>query len=78
MDDGVKHNSEFTICTNSYTFEEVQLLVNILKNNFDLDCSIHNNGKDQFTIYIKHNSMDKFRSLITPHFHESMMYKLAV
>jgi hypothetical protein len=76
MDDGCKLGNGFKFSTNSYTFEEVQLLVNVLKNNFDLDCSIHNFGKDQFTIFIKQNSMDKFRSLVTPYFHTSMLYKL--
>lgn len=78
MDDGNKFKNNFKFSTNSYTKEEVQLLVNSLKNKFDLDCTIHNFGKEQFTIYIRSNSMDKFKALVTPHFHESMMYKLKV
>jgi LAGLIDADG DNA endonuclease family/Cytochrome C oxidase subunit II, transmembrane domain len=76
MDDGVKHGPGFSLCTDSYTFSEVQLLIKVLKDNFDLNCSIHNRGKDQFRIYIKSDSINKFRSLVTPHFHKSMMYKL--
>jgi hypothetical protein len=33
MEDGCKKNSGFKFCTHSYTFEEVQLLVNVLKSN---------------------------------------------
>lgn len=57
MDDGSKLGSGFKFSTNSYSKEEVQLLVNVLRNKFDLETSIHNYAKDQYTIYIKHNSM---------------------
>jgi hypothetical protein len=76
MDDGSKLEEGFKLSTNSYTKEDVQFLVTVLKLNFNLDCTIHNFGKDQFTIFIKQNSMDKFRSLVTPYFHNSMLYKL--
>lgn len=76
QDDGCKLGKGFKISTNSYTKEGVLLLVNALKNKFDLNCTIHNSGKDQHPIYIKSDSMDKFRSLVTPYFHSSMLYKL--
>jgi hypothetical protein len=79
MDDGGKHNkNNFVLCTNAFTLEEVQLLIKVLKENFDLNCSIHRPNKDQYRIYILKDSMEKFRALVTPHFHESMMYKLTV
>ena len=62
--------------TDSYTFAEIQLLIKILKENFDLNCTYNKRGKDGYRIYIMTDSMDKFRSLVTPYFHESMMYKL--
>jgi hypothetical protein len=77
MDDGVKHSSGFTFCTNSYTLSDVELLIKVLKQNFDLNCTIHKYRKDQYRIYIKADSMGNFRSLVTPYFHSSMMYKLA-
>lgn len=78
MEDGTKVSSGFRFCTDSYTFEEVQLLIKVLKSNFDLNCTIHKMRKDQHRIYIKLDSMGQFRSIVTPHFHELMMYKLAV
>ena len=77
MDDGGKKNKGFILGTDSYTLSEVELLIKVLKQNFDLDSSIHR-SKDNYRIYIKHNSMENFRILVTPYFHESMMYKLAV
>jgi len=78
MDDGGKYNkNNFILCTNSFTFEEVQLLIKVLKENFDLNCTIHKTNEVQYRIYILKDSMEKFRALVTPHFHESMMYKLS-
>lgn len=78
MDDGCKHNSGFYFCTDSYTFTEVELLIKVLKENFDLNCTPQERIKGQYRIYIKTNSMEKFRSLVTPHFRSSMLYKLIV
>jgi|GEM_PF-1319808 len=75
MDDGCKKNTGFTFCTDSYTFEETEFLCDVLRTKFGLICSSHKNRKT-FRIFISSKSMDKFRSLVTPYFHESMMYKL--
>jgi hypothetical protein len=77
MDDGSKHDYGFILCTHSYSLSEVLLLIKVLKEKFDLNCTYPKNKKDQHRIYIKADSMDKFRSLVTPHFHSSMMYKLS-
>lgn len=77
MDDGSKTNSGFVLCTDSYLLNEVELLIKVLKDNFDLNCNIHKvNGN--YRIYINSDSMNKFRSLVTPYFHESMLYKVSV
>jgi len=78
MDDGCKLKNNFVLCTDSYTFSEVELLIKVLKDNFDLNCTYLIRNEDQYRIYIKVDSMGKFRSLVTQHFHSSMMYKLAV
>lgn len=76
MDDGCKLKKNFVLCTDSYSFSEVELLIKVLKDNFDLNCTYLIRNEDQYRIYIKSDSMDKFRSLVTSHFHESMLYKL--
>lgn len=78
MDDGCKKGKNFYLSTDSYTLSEVELLIKVLQENFDLNCTYHMRSKDRYRIYIRTDSMDKFRSLVTPHFHSSMMYKLTV
>jgi LAGLIDADG DNA endonuclease family len=76
MDDGVKRGSGFELSTHSYTKEGVLLLIRALESNFALICSAHMKKGNRYVIYIKADSMDKLRSLVTPYFHESMLYKL--
>jgi len=78
MDDGCKLKNNFVLCTDSYSFSEVELLIKVLKDNFDLNCTYLIRNEDQYRIYIKLDSMGKFRSIVTPHFCQSMMYKLTV
>lgn len=79
MDDGQADRSGFIFYTNSFTLAEVQLLVKVLKNKFDLNCSIHTR-KDKvikpYFIYIKADSWVKFKNLIEPHIIPHFKYKL--
>lgn len=77
MDDGYKQSSSLVLCTDSFTKKEVELLINVLKTKFDLDCTLYlkNKVKGTYRIYIRSKSMDKFKSLVLPYFHESMLYK---
>ena len=45
MDDGTKEGSGFIFCTDPFTLDEVELLVKVLKENFNLNCTIHNYRK---------------------------------
>lgn len=69
-----------TLCTDSYTLSEVEILINILENKFNLKCSIHNKkgrtGNIYHRIYIGKNSFDSLIPLLIPHIHESFLYKL--
>jgi hypothetical protein len=76
MDDGGKKENAFYLNTDSFSLTEVELLIKVLKENFDLNCTYHVKRKDQHRIYIRTDSMDKFRILVTPYFIPSMMYKL--
>ena len=53
----------------------MELLVSVLKDKFNLDCTIQKD-RNQPRIYIKAKSMPLFRELVTPYFHESILYKL--
>lgn len=76
MDDGSKTGAGFRLNTNSFTKDQNYFLIKVLKDKFDLDCTLNLHSKDQYRIYISAKSMDKFRDLVSPYFHESMMYKL--
>jgi LAGLIDADG DNA endonuclease family len=81
QDDGSKSRGNFYLNTDCYTLDEVKLLIKVLKDNFGLDCSYHSRGISstgvhRYRIWIKSNSMDKFIALVTPYFHDSMLYKL--
>jgi hypothetical protein len=62
----------------SFTKEDNLLLIKVFKEKFDLNCSLqcYNKNKNQFIIYIKLDSMEKFKSIIIPYLHDSMKYKL--
>lgn len=75
MDDGAKLGSGFTLCTDSYSLTDVELLIKALNDNFNLKCTIHK-SKNNYRIYILSKSVDKFKDLVSPYFHDSMKYKL--
>jgi hypothetical protein len=53
---GESQISGLRLCTDSYTLQEVIILMNVLKINFDLNCRIHwkknNKGEKLARIYI--------------------------
>jgi hypothetical protein len=76
MDDGYADRKGFMLCTDSFLKDDVILLARVLKEKFGLDCSVRERTPSCNRIYIKYNSMDAFCTLVEPHFHPSMMYKL--
>jgi LAGLIDADG DNA endonuclease family len=79
MDDGGSDRSGFILYTNAFTRKEVELLIKVLKENFDLNCSIHtrkDKGKVAYMIYIKADSWVKFKSLVEPFIIPHFLYKL--
>lgn len=75
-DDGSKQGPGFYLNTQSFSLKEVELLIQVLNSKFDLNCSANLQGKEQYRIYIKSDSMNKFKNLVTPYLHKSMLYKL--
>ena len=81
MDDGQRVNrGGITLCTDSYPKEGIQILRDALKNNFNLDTTIHNKkGKDETIyerIYIKKEGFEEIKSSLLSHMHDSMLYKI--
>ena len=81
MDDGqqVKRGG-VTLCTDSFNSEEVGILRDTLKSNFNLITSIHNkkssSGSYYERIYINKDSLDSIKPSLIPHMHDSMLYKV--
>ena len=76
MGDGSRNRYGLVLCTDSYTLENVILLINILIIKYDLNCNLREFRKNQFRIYIQEKSMNKLRLLVKPYMIESMLYKI--
>jgi hypothetical protein len=72
MDDGENHKSGFVFNTCGFTLKDVKLLQASLKDNWNLNTSIHSRNR----LYINASSKEKFIELVKPHFHSSMLYKI--
>ena len=79
MDDGGWANYGVRIATNSFKFQEVELLNNVIKSKYNLDTTIQNIWiQNQYSIYIKKQSVYNLKKLVGPYMHSSMLYKLGV
>jgi LAGLIDADG DNA endonuclease family len=52
MDDGNKHRTHFYLNTDSFSLDDTLLLIKVLKENFDLNCSYHIKRKGQNTVSV--------------------------
>jgi LAGLIDADG DNA endonuclease family len=83
MDDGqqVKRGG-VTLCTDSFSSEEISILREALFKNFNLETSIHmKKGKNEALyerIYLKKDSFEEFKPALIEHMHDSMLYKINI
>ena len=89
MDDGGWDNSLFEprtirLATNSYELKEVELLNDAIKSKFNLETTIIRASarqiriKNQYSIYVKKQSVNNIRNIVVPYIHPSLLYKLGV
>jgi hypothetical protein len=80
MGDGSVQRHGLIICTNSYSLEYVVRFMNVLMVRYRLECNLRlkrrQNNKIEHTIYISQSSIPLLRTIVTPYFHPSMLYKL--
>lgn len=81
MDDGQQvKKGGLTLCTDSYNSNEINILREALKKNFNLETSIHNKKGNDDTfyerIYIKKDSFENIKPSLIQHMHDSMLYKI--
>jgi len=75
MGDGNKNRHGLTISTESFSLNDTVRLINVLMVRYRLDCTMRKKSPG-YTIYIKEKSMPVLRTLVQPHMHSSMLYKL--
>ncbi|HEY4508784.1 MAG TPA: LAGLIDADG endonuclease [Candidatus Paceibacterota bacterium] len=78
MDDGGRRNDSYGLFLNtlSFTKEEHELLMKVLKDNFSLESRMHW-IQDGYRIYIPSKEAQKFCTIVYPHMLPSMYYKLS-
>jgi LAGLIDADG endonuclease/LAGLIDADG DNA endonuclease family len=77
MGDGNKNRHGLTISTESFSLSDTVRLLNVLMVRYRLDCTMRKHYPG-YTIYIKEKSMSLLRTLVQPHMHSSMLYKLRI
>ena len=77
MDDGGKNtHGDLILHTNSYTLKEVELLISVLNNKFNLSSKIYKRRTNQWAIRIPKKELPKVRKLVSNYIHSSMEYKI--
>ena len=76
MDDGSRQGSGLYLYIYAFSNEDVDKLMFVLQDKFNLRCSIHYNRDNKPRIYIFKESMDNLRTLIITYFVKEMIYKL--
>jgi hypothetical protein len=77
MGDGSVSRHGLILCTDSYLIEDVVRLINVLMIRYRLECTLRAHRKNQYRIYIRQDSMSILRTIVTPYFHSSMLYKIS-
>lgn len=82
MGDGYWSNNTVIICTDCYTYQEIELLINALINNFDIKSvikkRIRDNGILCWRIQIEKFDIEKLRNIVIPFMIPDMLYKLNI
>ena len=75
MDDGFFHQGTADICTESFSKESVQMLVEYFKERFDLHFGLSKRNKG-YRLRLHRKEFSRFVELISPHVIDSLKYKL--
>ena len=81
MGDGYWENDSKTvfICTDYFRLEEVRMFISFLDRKFSLKATTKKRG-DYYRLRFNsaNNNLSLLRTLVTPHMHTSMLYKLGL
>jgi ubiquinol-cytochrome c reductase cytochrome b subunit len=74
---GTKSSKGLKLRTNSFTFQDCELLSRVLNDNFNLKSTVKSAGApNQYVIYIWKESMPLLRNIVSPHIIPAMKYKI--
>jgi hypothetical protein len=73
-----KGRNRVRIYTNSYSKEEVQRLASTIKDKFDIYTGVLHDRKNQWILTIGAKNLELLRSIVNPHFHPSMRYRIGL
>lgn len=78
-DDGTFHNTQhhIRICTNSFSYDEVQLLASVIADKFNLKSTV-NKDKGCFLVRISQNSVPDLQKLLKDIMPPMMLYKIGL
>jgi hypothetical protein len=79
QDDGCFSKSHGTVVinTNSFSESDVDSLISVLADKLELACRKERSGV-YFKIVIKKGSVEKLQKIVSPYFHDTMLYKLGL
>ena len=77
MNDGSRHGEGVHISAYGFSIKDIDKLMFVLQDKFNLKCSIHYRDNKP-RIYIFKGSMDTLISLVKPYFIKEMLYKLGI
>ena len=78
MDDGSRQGKGLHISVYAFSNEDVDKLMFVLQDKFNLKCSIHYNRDNKPRIFIFKESMENLITLVKPYFISEMLYKLGL
>ena len=76
MGDGQSRDLGLVLCTDSFTLQEVVLLLNVLIIRYNFICTIRTNNPGQYRIYISEKSMNSLKTKVSPYMTKTMLYKI--
>lgn len=74
MDDGYKRDQGYSICTNSFNSDDLNIIKSFFKDKFNIEITIHKSN----IIYIGAKYYEVFTDIIAPYIHPDCLYKLHV
>jgi hypothetical protein len=67
-----------TLCTDSFSIEDIKQLIFVLTMRYDFKCSVHHPRPNQYRIYFSKKSMESLRKIVAPYVVSSMLQKIKI